>query len=76
MNFFDYIKLIELGNNPAPPHGDWPSIRDAIVNLEKVARACKLTEPNREADRLKQYIERMDQEHKYVSPVERDSEGS
>jgi hypothetical protein len=70
MNFFDYVKLIELGHFPAPPNGDWLAIREAIVNLEKVARACQLTGENREADRLKQYVERMDKESGHVSPVE------
>jgi hypothetical protein len=59
-----------MGWDPAPPNDNWPDIRNAIVNLEMVARACQLTGPNEEADRLKAYIEKMDKETAHGRPVE------
>jgi hypothetical protein len=67
VNFFDYVQLVHNGWFPDPPNGDWKGIREALVNLEKVARACQLTGPNEEADRLKEYIEAMDEKFKEVA---------
>lgn len=72
MNFFDYVKLIKQGWNPDPPSGSWEQTRHALLELEKVARACAGSDQEAIADanRLKEYIEYKDKEFKYERSVE------
>lgn len=67
MNFFDYVKLIELGWDPMPPGDKWETVRGALSELAAVKRGAAQTDG---AARLEAYIAKMDKEFTDGNPVE------